>query len=110
MSYSEVLDDGKERMEKSLAHLKDQMNRIRTGRASSALVDNIRVDYYGTPTPISQLGAVSIPEPRSDSGLSRSSPTMAARARTVYWAAREPTICPVARATTASTAGPSPTR
>ena len=64
MSYNEVLNDGRERMEKSLGHLKDQMNRIRTGRASSALVDNIRVDYYGTPTPISQLGAISIPEPR----------------------------------------------
>ena len=37
---------------------------IRTGRASSALVDNIRVDYYGTPTPISQLASISIPEPR----------------------------------------------
>ena len=64
MSYQEVLTDGRDRMEKSLAHLKEQMKRIRTGRATSALVDNIRVDYYGTPTPVSQLASVSIPEPR----------------------------------------------
>ena len=64
MSYKEVLDDGKGRFEKTLAHLKDQLKAIRTGRASTALVDNIRVDYYGTPTPISQLASVSIPEPR----------------------------------------------
>jgi len=64
MSYQEVLDDGKDRFDKALDHLKDQMRGIRTGRASTALVDNIRVDYYGTATPISQLASVSIPEPR----------------------------------------------
>jgi len=64
MSISEVKSDGAGRFEKTLDHLKDQLKRIRTGRASTALVDNIRVDYYGTPTPISQLAAVSIPEPR----------------------------------------------
>ncbi|HED65754.1 MAG TPA: ribosome recycling factor [Planctomycetes bacterium] len=64
MAYESVLKDGKERFEKTLAHLEDQLRRIRTGRASTALVDNIRVDYYGTQTPISQLASVSIPEPR----------------------------------------------
>ncbi len=64
MANDQVLSDGRERFDKSLAHLKEQMKGIRTGRASSALVDNIRVDYYGTPTPISQLASVSIPEPR----------------------------------------------
>ena len=64
MAYKTVIKDGKERFEKVLTHLQDQLRRIRTGRASSALVDNLRVDYYGTPTPISQLAAVSIPEPR----------------------------------------------
>jgi ribosome recycling factor len=64
MSESEVITEGKERFAKILTHLKDQLRRIRTGRASSALVDNLRVDYYGTPTPISQLAAISIPEPR----------------------------------------------
>jgi len=64
MSYKAVLDDGRGRFEKTLVHLKDLLKRIRTGRASTALVDNIRVDYYGTMTPISQMASVSIPEPR----------------------------------------------
>ena len=64
MSNKAVLDDGRSRLEKSLVHLRDQLKRIRTGRASTALVDNIRVDYYGTSTPISQMAQVSIPEPR----------------------------------------------
>jgi len=64
MSYKAVLDDGRGRYEKALTHLRDQLKRIRTGRASSALIDGIRVDYYGTMTPISQMASVSIPEPR----------------------------------------------
>ncbi|MEW6072587.1 MAG: ribosome recycling factor [Planctomycetota bacterium] len=64
MTYKTVLDDGKGRFEKTLGHLKEQMHRIRTGRATTALVDGIRIDYYGTPTPINQLASVSIPEPR----------------------------------------------
>jgi len=64
MSYNAIVKDGKDRFEKSVEHLKDQLRRIRTGRATTALVDNVRVDYYGTPTPISQLASVSIPEPR----------------------------------------------
>ena len=54
----------KDSFEKSLQHLGTVLQGIRTGRASSALVDNIRVDYYGTPTPISQLASVTIPEAR----------------------------------------------
>ena len=64
MTYKAVLDDGKDRYEKALTHLRDLLKRIRTGRASSALVDGIRVDYYGTMTPINQMASVSIPEPR----------------------------------------------
>ena len=64
MSYKAMLDDGRGRFEKALTHMKDQLKRIRTGRASTALVENIRVDYYGTMTPISQMAQVSIPEPR----------------------------------------------
>ena len=51
-------------MEKALHHLQDLLKGVRTGRASSALVDHIRVEYYGTLTPINQLAAVSVPEPR----------------------------------------------
>jgi ribosome recycling factor len=52
------------KMEKTLSSLKTDLNKIRTGRASLALFDDIRVDYYGTPTPLNQIATLSIPEPR----------------------------------------------
>jgi ribosome recycling factor len=64
VSINAVLDDGRARFEKTLAHLKDHLKKIRTGRASTALVEHLRVDYYGTMTPISQMAQISIPEPR----------------------------------------------
>jgi ribosome recycling factor len=51
-------------LEKALHHVQDMLRAVRTGRASGALVENIRVDYYGSPTPINQLAAISVPEPR----------------------------------------------
>jgi ribosome recycling factor len=51
-------------MEKAAAHTSDMLKSIRTSRASSALVEHIRVEYYGAPTPISQLAQISIPEAR----------------------------------------------
>jgi ribosome recycling factor len=59
-----IIKETKQRFDKAITHLSELLRSIRTGRASSSLVDNIRVDYYGTPTPISQLATVSIPEPR----------------------------------------------
>lgn len=53
-----------ERMKKTIAALKDELNTIRTGRASASLFDKIRVDYYGDKTPLSQVATVSIPEAR----------------------------------------------
>lgn len=53
-----------ERMKKSLGALKDDFNTIRTGRASAALFDKIKIDYYGQPTPLSQASTISIPEAR----------------------------------------------
>ena len=64
MSYQTIVDDTKDKLEKALQHVKDTLRSVRTSRASPALVENIRVDYYGTPTPISQLASISIPEPR----------------------------------------------
>lgn len=64
MSYETVIKDTKERMEKALKHTQDQLRNIRTSRASAGLVEHIRVEYYGTPTPLSQIAQVSIPEPR----------------------------------------------
>ncbi len=51
-------------MEKALHHLQDSLRGVRTGRASTALVENIRAEYYGTLTPLNQLAALSVPEPR----------------------------------------------
>jgi ribosome recycling factor len=64
MSSQKILTATHETMDKALHHLKEVLRGVRTARATSALVDNIRVDYYGTLTPISQMAAVSIPEPR----------------------------------------------
>lgn len=53
-----------ERMEASLEHLKRELGGLRTGRASAALLDNIKVDYYGTPTPLKQVANIGVPESR----------------------------------------------
>ena len=58
----EVLNETKSEMEKSAESLANDLGSIRTGRASSSLVDKIRVEYYGTPTPMQQLALVSVPE------------------------------------------------
>ena len=64
MSYQATIKDARERMDKSLHHLQDVLRTIRTSRASGALVEGIRVEYYGTPTPIAQMASISVPEPR----------------------------------------------
>jgi ribosome recycling factor len=51
-------------MVKALESFKRDLTKVRTGRASLALLDDIRVDYYGTPTPLNQVGALAVPEPR----------------------------------------------
>ncbi|TKB82664.1 MAG: ribosome recycling factor [Nitrospira sp.] len=53
-----------ERMEAAVEHLKKDMAGMRTGRASVALIDGIKVDYYGTPTPLKQVANLSVPEAR----------------------------------------------
>jgi ribosome recycling factor len=59
-----VLSDMKAHMEKTVAVLKAEFQKVRTGRASTAILDSVKVDYYGTPTPISQVATLAIPEPR----------------------------------------------
>ena len=59
-----VLDETLEAMKKSIEHLRHDLQKIRTGRASTALLDGIQVNYYGTPTPINQLATLSAPDPR----------------------------------------------
>lgn len=60
----EVIDKTKASMEKSILSLRKDFTKVRTGRASIALLDDIRLDYYGTPTPLSQVATLSVPEPR----------------------------------------------
>lgn len=60
----ETYDETKDRMAKSIVALKNELKRIRTGRASVSLLDGVRVDYYGTPTPLNQMASLSVPESR----------------------------------------------
>jgi ribosome recycling factor len=62
-SVKEIEASSKIRMEKAVSDLQHAMATIRTGRASISLLDNIRVDYYGTPTPLNQIGNLHVPEP-----------------------------------------------
>ena len=55
----------RDRMDKAIAVLKDEFGSLRTGRANSALLDQVTVEAYGSTMPINQVGAVSVPEPRS---------------------------------------------
>ena len=64
MNTDQILKDCKDRMEKALDVLRNEMKGLRTGRASPALLDALRVEYYGSPTPIKQLASVSAPEPQ----------------------------------------------
>jgi len=63
MSADEILLDTEERMEKAILVLKNSLAGIRTGRANPGLVDSLRVDVYGSPTPIKQIATVGAPEP-----------------------------------------------
>ncbi|MBC8356765.1 MAG: ribosome recycling factor [Planctomycetes bacterium] len=63
MSAEEILFDAEDRMDKAITHLKSSLAGIRTGRANPGLVDTLRVDVYGSPTPIKQLASVGAPEP-----------------------------------------------
>lgn len=60
----EILKTQEERMKKSLDALKKEFASLRAGRATPSLLDKVMVDYYGTPTPVSQVAKVSVPEPR----------------------------------------------
>ena len=64
MLTDDLFSDAERRMQKAIEALKQDLTAIRTGRASSSLVDRIQVDYYGTPTPIIQVASVSVPDAR----------------------------------------------
>lgn len=64
MSVDVILRETQEKMAKSVEHLEYGLQTIRTGRANPALIEQVRVPYYGTPTPLNQLAQISAPEPR----------------------------------------------
>ena len=61
---SVVIDECRDKMRKAIEHLKGEFGGVRTGRANAALVDKLKVDYYGTDTLLQQLAGFSVPEPR----------------------------------------------
>lgn len=63
MDPDSILLDAEDRMDKALDHLKSELRGIRTGRASPALVEYVKVDYYGSPTDLKSLAGISVPEP-----------------------------------------------
>jgi ribosome recycling factor len=64
MTIESATKDGTHKMEQAVAHLKDDLAGIRTGRAAPAILNRVTVEYYGTPVPLNQLAGVSVPEPR----------------------------------------------
>ncbi|MFQ5559295.1 MAG: ribosome recycling factor [Nitrospinota bacterium] len=58
-----IFDEAKEKMEARIEFFRRELSGIRTGRAATSLVENLKVDYYGSKTPLSQLASLSVPEP-----------------------------------------------
>ena len=65
MPVKNIVDDAAEHMQKAVEHVQQLLSKARTGRASASLLDAIRVEYYGEPTPLAQVGSVSVPDARS---------------------------------------------
>jgi len=61
----DVIATMKSQMEKTVESLRREYQKIRTGRASTSLLDDVKLDYYGTPTPVSQVATLAVPEPRT---------------------------------------------
>ena len=62
MSVKEIIGEHKTSMEKTVEYLQNDLRAVRTGRASPGLVEGLKVDYYGSPTPLKQLAAIAVPE------------------------------------------------
>jgi len=60
----EIIEKIRPNLDKSIEHFKEELNQLRTGRASTALVENLLVDYYGAKSPLKQVASLSTPEPR----------------------------------------------
>ncbi|MBN1816975.1 MAG: ribosome recycling factor [Sedimentisphaerales bacterium] len=62
MPSKEIIDTHRKSMQKAVDHLQSELRSVRTGRASTGLVENLRVDYYGSPTPLNQLATLATPD------------------------------------------------
>lgn len=60
----ELINELERKMQNAIEVLKKEFQKVRTGRANPAILDNVMVDYYGTPTPLNQVGNVSVPDPQ----------------------------------------------
>jgi len=64
MPYDDIYLDASDRMDKAVQHLKEQFRTVRSSRATPGLVENVRVDYYGAPTPLKQIAIIGAPDPQ----------------------------------------------
>jgi ribosome recycling factor len=65
MELEEIISKTKEQMTKSLEFFKQQIAKVRTGKANASILDNIKVDYYGSPTPITQIATINVPDAKT---------------------------------------------
>lgn len=65
MAIADINKNAQAQMEKSIVSLGEELKKIRTGRAQVSMLDNVRVNYYGTPTPLSQVASISTPDAKS---------------------------------------------
>jgi len=65
MELEEIVSKTREQMTKSLEFFKQQIAKVRTGRANASILDNIKVDYYGSPTPITQIATINVPDAKT---------------------------------------------
>ena len=63
--YRELIEKSRVNFERTLMHFKENLGKVRTGRATTAMVDTLMVDYYGAKSPLKQVASVSVPEPRT---------------------------------------------
>jgi len=64
MPYDDIYLDASDRMDKAVEHLREQFRTVRSARATPGLVENVRVEYYGTQTPLRQLASIGVPDPQ----------------------------------------------
>ncbi|MFG0316195.1 MAG: ribosome recycling factor [Planctomycetota bacterium JB042] len=65
MNYDQILRETKDKMRKGVEHFQDEIRGLRSGRATPAMVEHLKVEAYGSPTPLNQLASIAIPEPRA---------------------------------------------